>query len=59
VSRVVNRAPSSATPIEPPTVRKNVTVAVATPTSSAGVSFWVASTMTCIVKPSPTPSITM
>ena len=59
VSRLENRAPNNATPSEPPTARKNVTVDVATPRSARGASFWVASTMICIVKPMPTPRMAM
>jgi hypothetical protein len=56
---LVNRAPNSATPTDPPTARKNVTVAVATPRSSTGASFWVASTRICMTIPIPAPSRTM
>ena len=59
VSRLVNTAPKSETPIEPPMVRKKVTVEVATPRSAMGASFWVASTMTCITSPMPAPSTNM
>jgi hypothetical protein len=57
--RWLNRAPNRATPTDPPTARKNVTVEVATPRSSTGDSFWVASTRICITMPMPAPSIAM
>ena len=52
-------APKSATPIDPPTERKKLTVDVATPRSATRTEFWVARTRTCMVRPSPMPSTAM
>ena len=58
-SREAKIAPNSATPSEPPMLRKNVAVEVATPMSRGGASFWTTSTITCITRPMPTPSTSM
>ncbi len=58
-SRLAKIAPKTATPTEPPTWRNSVDPEVATPSSSYGTAFWAASTSTCIVIPSPSPSTSM
>ena len=58
-SWLLNSAPNTATPIDPPTDRKKFTLAVATPMSRAGTADCTASTMTCMTIPSPAPKTTM
>jgi hypothetical protein len=52
----MNTAPKSEVPNAPPSERKKVTAAVPVPIWVAGTAFWVASTMTCMVMPTPAPS---
>ena len=48
-----------AVPSVPPTERKNVEAAEATPMSLAGTAFCMASTRLCMFMPSPMPKIAM
>ena len=59
MSREAKIVPKIATPNAPPTPRKKVADAVATPMSCGRASFCTTSTSTCITRPSPTPTTTM
>ena len=55
----LSTAPSAATPIEPPMLRKNATTELAAPMSAWAVLFCTASTRFCMVAPRPTPRTAM
>jgi hypothetical protein len=52
-------APSTETPIAPPSERKNATDALAAPMSRSGTVFCTASTRFCMLMPTPTPTPNM
>ena len=51
--------PKTATPMDPPIDRKNVTELVAVPSSLKGTEFCTARIITCMVRPMPVPTIAM
>jgi hypothetical protein len=53
--RLPRTAPSAETPIAPPSVRKNATDELATPSSLIFTWFWTDRTRFCIVMPMPAP----
>ena len=55
----LSTAPSAATPIEPPMLRKNATSELAAPMSDWAVLFCTASTRFCMVAPRPRPRTAM
>lgn len=57
--RLLNIAPSTAVPTEPPIERNSDAPEVATPRSEWSTAFCTASTRTCITSPSPSPSTNM
>ena len=59
VTRWASTAPSTETPIVPPSERKNATDELAAPMSRSGTVFCTASTRFCMVMPTPTPTSSM
>ena len=55
-ARAAKTAPRAAAPIAPPRPRKNVVVAIATPSRVRGTSFWTATTSTWPTMPKPRPN---
>ncbi len=58
-NRFAKIAPKSAIPIEPPTWRKSIESAVATPMCFGSTEFWTARTSTCMTIPIPNPTTSM
>ncbi len=58
-TRVASSEPSAATPVAPPSVRKNAISELPAPMSLVCTEFWTTSTRFCMTMPTPAPRIAM